>query len=236
MKTKVCTKCRIEKSVEDFGVCLRLKSGRVSWCKVCTRLVTAERRRDPNVRERQKQSSVIYSEQNRDTLLIRHREQARRKQAFLNALKTKPCTECHKVFDPCCMDFDHVFGAKVKGVGQILGSCKQTVLAEVAKCELVCANCHRIRTRKQRGMTKNQNRLRFFERLAPLKAQPCADCGCRFPPEAMDFDHVCGTKCGTVAQMRSCSWDKVLQEIAKCELVCANCHRVRTQKRKRGSI
>lgn len=67
--------------------------------------------------------------------------------------------------------------------------------------------------------------------LAAIKVAPCLDCGGNFPPEAMDFDHVMGTKIRTISNMHNFSRERVLQEIEKCELVCANCHRVRTKKR-----
>lgn len=65
-----------------------------------------------------------------------------------------------------------------------------------------------------------------------MKNNPCRDCGDCFPPEAMDFDHVRGKKIASIAQMRSRAWTQVLIELAKCELVCANCHRIRTWQRK----
>jgi hypothetical protein len=60
----------------------------------------------------------------------------------------------------------------------------------------------------------------------------CADCGWRGHPAALDLDHVRGDKVCGVAQMYTYSWDRVKQEIAKCEVVCANCHRIRTYERK----
>lgn len=64
---------------------------------------------------------------------------------------------------------------------------------------------------------------------------PCADCGGFFPPVAMDFDHT-GKKNKSIAGMVSKSYKKelILEEIKLCEIVCACCHRVRTQKRKQN--
>lgn len=69
-----------------------------------------------------------------------------------------------------------------------------------------------------------------------LKASPCVDCGGSFPPVAMDFDHVRGTKKFNIAKIggSQMSTEVLLEEVAKCELVCANCHRVRTQQRGQG--
>jgi hypothetical protein len=72
--------------------------------------------------------------------------------------------------------------------------------------------------------------------VAELKSHPCTDCGGRFPPFAMDFDHVRGTKLGIISRMRvgRMAVAKILDEIDKCEIVCAVCHRIRTQARLRG--
>lgn len=61
------------------------------------------------------------------------------------------------------------------------------------------------------------------------KSVPCADCGASCPHYVMDFDHVRGTKTGTIGRMVSeASTPRLLGEIAKCEVVCANCHRERS--------
>jgi hypothetical protein len=61
------------------------------------------------------------------------------------------------------------------------------------------------------------------------------DCGGTFSPECMDFDHKSGEKVNNVGTMVVRGWNRarVLAEIAKCELVCANCHRTRTKNRRR---
>lgn len=66
--------------------------------------------------------------------------------------------------------------------------------------------------------------------------RPCADCKQVFPPECMDFDHVYGVKCFAVSMRSACVSRKLAAEIAKCELVCCNCHRIRTYKRHYESI
>jgi hypothetical protein len=69
-----------------------------------------------------------------------------------------------------------------------------------------------------------------------LKRQPCADCGGNFPPFMMDFDHVRGDKLVDVSRLRSGrpARARLEAELAKCEVVCANCHRRRTQMRLSG--
>jgi hypothetical protein len=61
----------------------------------------------------------------------------------------------------------------------------------------------------------------------------CTDCGVAYPYYVMDFDHVRGEKISNVADIlnRSCSRAALFAEIEKCDLVCSNCHRVRTHNR-----
>lgn len=103
------------------------------------------------------------------------------------------------------------------------------------------------RLQKWRRQYNAKNRTAKRERDQQVKAQaksyidnikamtPCKDCGHRFPPVAMDFDHI-GPKNGNVARMVSGGYklELIKAEIEKCELVCACCHRVRTATRKQG--
>lgn len=160
-------------------------------------------------------------------------QQQHTKQALVNSFKIGPCTDCHLVFPTCCMDFDHVFGTKFRGIGQLMTSRKdESILREMSKCELVCSVCHRLRTNIRNGEPKSKRWLSFYSKLKPLKESPCVDCGLSFHPCCMDFDHVRGDKVLVISKMFTCSWERVLQEIEKCDLVCANCHRIRTNLRR----
>lgn len=69
--------------------------------------------------------------------------------------------------------------------------------------------------------------------IATLKDSPCTDCGGKFHPSAMEFDHVRGKKLGNISEMAARGSRRMaLREIQKCEVVCANCHRVRTFNRR----
>jgi len=68
-------------------------------------------------------------------------------------------------------------------------------------------------------------------KLQELKAIPCADCGIQYPTWVMQFDHVRGVKSFEVANARNMNLDLLLAEVAKCEIVCANCHAQRTYQR-----
>ena len=82
------------------------------------------------------------------------------------------------------------------------------------------------RANERKNRIKRANAL-----IISLKDSPCVDCNGRFHYSAMDFDHMPGfTKVDTVSNMTSKGKSRrvLLEEIAKCELVCSNCHRVRT--------
>ena len=59
------------------------------------------------------------------------------------------------------------------------------------------------------------------------------DCGGSFPPVCMDFDHRDGsTKVNSIAHWSLSDLPGLMAEVAKCDLVCANCHRLRTEARR----
>lgn len=135
------------------------------------------------------------------------------------------------------MDFDHVRGVKFRTITAMLGYARERILTEIAKCDLVCACCHRLRTASRRKAKKHTKRqTEFYSRTKELKSAPCMDCGVVRLPAAMDFDHVQGAKFLDLARMSQMSWELVVGEIAKCDVVCANCHRVRTRDRRRRGV
>src|SRR5258708_17480330 len=67
--------------------------------------------------------------------------------AWLRSLKTgRPCTDCRRIFDPQVMQWDHLPGFEKLGdiSGSWTGRSEEEILSEIAKCELVCTNCHAI--------------------------------------------------------------------------------------------
>lgn len=81
------------------------------------------------------------------------------------------------------------------------------------------------RTRKYRFVLK--------DKVSEYKAShPCVDCGEMYPSCVMDFDHTGEDKSANVSFLASGNYSKkVWEEIEKCELVCSNCHRIRTHNR-----
>jgi hypothetical protein len=124
-------------------------SGRLD-CRECGRERARQRRRDPKYRREQ----VKYNQRWRAANPEYHREYNHQyyaaryaeKRAVIDAAKDCPCTDCGQKFPSCAMDLDHVRGEKVASIGAMTPSCTvEEILAEIAKCEPVCANCHRIR-------------------------------------------------------------------------------------------
>jgi hypothetical protein len=80
------------------------------------------------------------------------------------------------------------------------------------------------------GSTREENRAYYLKRRAlvrALKNVPCAECGGTFPPYVMDFHHRDpAEKEFNIGTNVMKNLDSLLAEIAKCDVVCANCHRV----------
>lgn len=68
------------------------------------------------------------------------------------------------------------------------------------------------------------------EYLNETKSVPCKDCGQSYPPYVMDFDHRDPSKKKyTISMARGLwTWKSLRAEVAKCDVVCSNCHRIRT--------
>jgi hypothetical protein len=89
--------------------------------------------------------------------------------------------------------------------------------------------------RRYKAILEQTRRRRQQRReiLDSLKAEPCADCGQSFPTCCMDFDHVRGVKKAAISSMLcgAADWERLCEELDKCDMVCSNCHRIRTARR-----
>jgi len=61
----------------------------------------------------------------------------------------------------------------------------------------------------------------------------CKDCGYKDNLDALEFDHVRPKLYRAVGQLSGASWGTYKAELDRCELVCANCHAIRTAQRRR---
>ena len=94
----------------------------------------------------------------------RRREKENR--AFIASFKSKPCADCGVCYHPAVMEFDHLRD-KSFNLSRVKRHSRQTIVNEMSKCDVVCANCHRMRTvkRKQHQHTqpKQQKKQLVFE-------------------------------------------------------------------------
>ena len=122
--TKTCTTCGETKPLEDFNRRTTSRDGRQPRCRACT-----------SAADRVPRGRV---EQNR--------------RAVWAHLKTHPCVDCGES-DLVVLDFDHRDPTqKIQTVAALTRTAPLAVLlAEIAKCDVRCGNCHRIRTVEQLG-------------------------------------------------------------------------------------
>lgn len=95
-------------------------------------------------------------------------------------------------------------------------------------------NSNKSRFIEKNRRNKNRQRARLRAITWAAKQRPCQDCGLEFHPWVMEFDHRDpNTKHAAVANLvaKGCPDARLLEEISKCDVVCANCHRMRTYRR-----
>lgn len=87
---------------------------------------------------------------------------------------------------------------------------------------------HRKRVILQKQALRQRNSLFLWKYLS---THPCIDCG-NTNPVVLEFDHVRGEKIAPVSKLARDAWslDSLKEEIAKCDVRCANCHRLKTAK------
>ena len=136
---KKCSKCLVEKPTKQFySRKIGLRAGQFyDRCIECYK----DRGRQYYQDNKERQSRLANKRRQKYLLVLRK---------FVTEQKNKPCMDCKGSFPTYVMDFDHRNSiGKINNIGKIgskgLYTLKQ-VIAEIKKCDLVCANCHRIRT------------------------------------------------------------------------------------------
>ena len=123
------------------------------------------------------------------------------------------------------------------------GRCKQVLPLDMfyIEHEERTRRAGRVRLQPCRLCVRDSNNAKKAEKQAYSDHRKlesgCVDCGTRKPyPEMYDFDHMPGTaKVRSIAAcLTSGTLEQMIAEIAKCEVVCANCHRIRTRRRPHG--
>jgi hypothetical protein len=127
---KACLKCQTEKPLTEFW----LSRGKPrTYCRGCD----TDRRR-----QIEKEQPGYFADKTRASMT--------RKRDWLKSLKDRPCADCGVRYPFYVMDFDHR-GDKSFNIGAGRGRSLASLQAEVGKCDVVCANCHRERTHKGRA-------------------------------------------------------------------------------------
>jgi hypothetical protein len=226
-RTRRCGRCRQELPTTAFN---RLGDGLQHWCRDCFR-----------------EYFRLRGDRHRRQSAEARRERVRAARAFTRQyLESHPCVDCGEA-DQRVLDFDHVTD-KVALVSALVawGAPRARLEAEIARCQVGCANCHRRVTARRAGWTRlagdvEDPRRGFSAPVrrnlravhAALAAGQCADCG---EPDmlVLEFDHV-GAKRG---QVSSLVWNVSLAtleaEMSQCEIRCCNCHRRVTAERRSG--
>lgn len=220
--TKLCPRCDVTLPLTSFN---RLRDGHQGWCRECFRLYFRSR-------------GDLHRRQSGDAKK-RRRVKAR---AFLRDYRqAHPCVDCGET-DIELLEFDHV-GTKTRAVADLSkeAASVEALRREIEQCEVVCANCHRRRTAFQIGSWRSDPSLiessthllpgekRNLRLVADLLLRSsCVDCDLD-DFRVLEFDHVRG-KTSHVGQLArsGCSAERLLREIDRCEIRCANCHRKRT--------
>lgn len=126
---KCCSKCKQLKELSEFYKNKTKKDGYSGLCRLCHKQLN---------NSSYKKNSKYYV-----IKTFKRREQCKQ---FLKEYKSnKPCKDCNNTFPPYVMDFDHI-KEKTKDVSSLVYYSIAKLKKEISKCELVCANCHRIRT------------------------------------------------------------------------------------------
>lgn len=135
---KRCPRCGEDKPTSEFGWKNQAKGWRMSYCRPCTAA---------NSRTHYAANKPVYATRTRRTKLQRRAE---RTSWLLDYFISHPCVDCGEA-DPVVLDFDHLRDKQLS-IGQALkDSPWASILAEIEKCEVVCANCHRRRTARRAG-------------------------------------------------------------------------------------
>lgn len=126
---KKCSKCKRQKTLDSFAKNKAKKDGRDYNCLVCHRKYT---------RAHYKKNVRYYV-----------RKSKKRKfelQEIVWSIKSQPCNDCGKIYNPWQMDFDHLDDKSFLISTDYHIVSLDRLFSEISKCDIVCSNCHRDRT------------------------------------------------------------------------------------------
>lgn len=139
---KACIKCGDTKPLNQFRD-RKLKSGKSVKNNKCIECLKAYSR------QHYKHNPKMYGGKTSQRRTIAQHQ-------MLNYLSNKSCFDCHNT-DFRVLEFDHISNKKMNVSSMVAGGYAwSTILSEIQKCEIVCANCHRIRTFRRSNSYKIQ--------------------------------------------------------------------------------
>lgn len=158
------------------------------------------------------------------------KRRARRKRDLIE-MRGGRCEDCSYGALPAALEFHHRDPAsKDFGLGNFHGSYER-LLREAEKCDLLCAICHRLRHallasgRPMHAVVEHRRKRKL--RAVAYMGGTCDACGREGPGSIFEFHHLdARTKdFGLSESGIPHSWEKTVAELAKCVMLCANCHR-----------
>lgn len=139
MQQKICIKCNQEKSIDQFQKRKLSIDGLQTRCRECN----SEYNKIWYIQNREKRRIGIKSRKSK----VREENAKRLIFYFLK----NPCVDC-KITDPLVLEFDHIDPNKKDfNVSYLLDGSHnwETIMREIVKCEVRCANCHKRKTAEQ---------------------------------------------------------------------------------------
>jgi hypothetical protein len=139
---KKCSKCQKNKNIDAFFWKNKAKGWRHSQCKDCYRNC-----RNPQEQYIKRKKEYLIRANNR-----RIKKQTENRIKLLEYFKTHHCINCGEN-NPIVLDFDHRDHKDKKyHISRMISTYNwETIISEIEKCDVLCSNCHRIRTSKQFG-------------------------------------------------------------------------------------
>jgi hypothetical protein len=138
---RTCGRCKEEKSPDEFAWRRKARGQRDNYCRPCRTAYKHEHY------SRNKQRYIDSARRRTERIV------AERTAYLVSFLREHPCVDCGEG-DPLVLEFDHL-QEKQFGIGRGLRERPwRDVLAEIRKCEVVCANCHRRRTNRRGGFIR----------------------------------------------------------------------------------
>lgn len=233
---KTCTKCQKKKPLGEFSKNKTRPDGFQVYCKACVVEINKSYYKNTPAKNEARKGYLT----NRKALV----------EQITLPLKEKGCYDCGEYVKDA-MEFDHVRGVKTFNISELhqqkmdTSTMLNSLKEELEKCDICCANCHRIRTLERYGTSQRKEFLKNPNSpLINLKARliysemlksGCVDCGTK-DLRVLEFDHISGSKVKALSKMiqdNDFSLADVNQEIAKCESRCVNCHRIKSIARAR---